>query len=43
MYCHDLEVMGSNPGWVELGLRSASVKVIAYLSQKEIPKKQFCK
>ena len=25
MYCHDLEVMSSNPGWVELGVRSTSV------------------
>ena len=25
MYCHDLEVMGSNPGEVELGVRSTSV------------------
>ena len=24
MYCHDLEVIGSNPGQVELGVRSAS-------------------
>ena len=23
--CHDLEVMSSNPGWVELGVRSTSV------------------
>ena len=29
MYCHDLEVMSSNPGWpwVELGVRSTSVEV----------------
>ena len=25
MYCHDLEVMSSNPSWVELGVRSTSV------------------
>ena len=25
MYCHDLEVMSSNPGWVELGVHSTSV------------------
>ena len=25
MYCHDLEVMSSNPGRVELGMRSTSV------------------
>ena len=25
MYCHDLEVMSLNPGWVELGVRSTSV------------------
>ena len=25
IYCHHLEVMSSNPGWVELGLRSTSV------------------
>ena len=25
MYCHDLEVMGSNPGWVELGVHGTSV------------------
>ena len=25
MCCHDLEVMSSNPGWVELGVRSTSV------------------
>ena len=25
MYCHDLEVMSSNPNWVELGVRSTSV------------------
>ena len=25
MYTHDLEVMSSNPGWVELGVRSTSV------------------
>ena len=25
MYCHDLQVMSSNPGWVELGVRSTSV------------------
>ena len=27
MYCHDLEVMGWNPTWVELGVRSTSVYV----------------
>ena len=26
MYCHDLEVMSSNPGRVELGVHSASVQ-----------------
>ena len=25
VYCHDLKVMGSNPGWVELGVRSTSI------------------
>ena len=25
MYYHDLEVMGLNPGWVELGVRSTFV------------------
>ena len=25
MYCHDLEVMSSNPSWVKLGMRSTSV------------------
>ena len=25
MSCHDLEVMSSNPGWVELGVRCTSV------------------
>ena len=25
IYCHDLEVMTSNPAWVELGVCSASV------------------
>ena len=25
MYCHDLEVMSSNPSQVELGVRSTSV------------------
>ena len=25
MYSHDLEVMSSNVGWVELGVRSTSV------------------
>ena len=25
MYCHDLEVMNSNPGWVELGVLGTSV------------------
>ena len=28
IYNHDLEVMGSNPGWVQLEVRSISVKVI---------------
>ena len=23
MHCHDLEVMSSNPGWVELGMRTS--------------------
>ena len=32
MYCHDLEVMSSNPSQVELGVRSTSVK--SYLIQK---------
>ena len=26
MYCHDLEVMGLNPGWVEFGVRITSIK-----------------
>ena len=25
VYCHNLEVMSSNPGWVELSVRSAYV------------------
>ena len=25
MYCHDLEVMSLNPGWVELRVRSTAV------------------
>ena len=25
VYCHDLEVMSWNPGWVDLGVRSTSV------------------
>ena len=25
MYCHDLEIMSSNPSWVKLGVRSTSV------------------
>ena len=25
MYCHDLEVMSSNHGWVELGVLGTSV------------------
>ena len=25
MYCHDLEVMDSNSGWVELGVHITSV------------------
>ena len=25
LYCHDLEVMSSNPNWVELGVHSTSV------------------
>ena len=25
IYCHDLEVMSSHPGWVELGVRRTSV------------------
>ena len=29
--CHELEVMGSNPGWVEYGLISSSVYVITEL------------
>ena len=28
MYCHDQKVMGSNPGRVNLGVRSTSVQVI---------------
>ena len=28
MYCHDLEVMGLNPGWVELQVHSTSVQVV---------------
>ena len=26
MYCHDLEVLSSNPGWIEIGVRSTSVQ-----------------
>ena len=26
MYCHDWEVMSSNPSWIELGVRSTSVQ-----------------
>ena len=29
MYCHDLEVMSSNPGRVELGVRIRSTSVIS--------------
>ena len=25
MYCHDLEVMSSSPGWVKLGMHGTSV------------------
>ena len=25
LYCHDLEVMSSNPGWVKFGVRGTSV------------------
>ena len=32
MYCHDLEVMSSNPGWVELGVHSTSAPKL-YLNQ----------
>ena len=28
VYRHDLEVMGLNPGWVELGVRSTAVQII---------------
>ena len=28
MYCHDLEVMSSNPSRVELGVHSTSVQVV---------------
>ena len=33
MYCHDLEVMSSSPGRVELGVRGTSVPK-SYLNQK---------
>ena len=28
MYCHDLEVMGLNPGWVDLGVHGTFVEVV---------------
>ena len=28
MCCDDLELMGMKPGWVKLGIRSTSVKVV---------------
>ena len=34
MYCHDLEVMGSNPGRAELMVHSTSVKIILELKKK---------
>ena len=34
MYCHDLEVMSSNPSQVELGVRSTSICPKSYLIQK---------
>ena len=33
IYCHDLEVMSSSPGQVELGLRDTSAPKL-YLNQK---------
>ena len=41
--CHDLEVMSSNPGWVELGMYSTSVPsrtwtkhIIEYLAEHNV-------
>ena len=35
MYCHDLEFMGSTPGWVKLGVCSTSIQV-ALEQQNEV-------
>ena len=35
-YCHNLEVIGSNLSWVELGVHSTCPK--SYLNQKSIVK-----
>ena len=39
MFCHNLEVMGSNPSWTELGVRWTSVlleqKIMKVLVHKE--------
>ena len=34
LYCHDLEVMSSNPGRVEHGVHSTSVLIKAVLESK---------
>ena len=36
MYCHDLEVMSSNPGWVELCVLSTSVLSHTWLKKLEV-------
>ena len=36
VYCHDLEVMNSNPGRVELGVRSRPTSVLSYTWTKNI-------
>ena len=28
MYCHDLEAMSSNLGWIELGVHCTSVQIV---------------
>ena len=35
IYCHDLEVMSSNTGWVEIGVLSVSVLSRTWLKNKE--------
>ena len=35
VYCHDLEVVSSKPGWVELGVRSTSVLSRTWTKKKK--------